>query len=294
MNDSTDSSAQEVDCLAGWCVACFEARMSHEARRLFERRGASVLSAPALEEVPLTDQQSAFEFGESLLRDEVDVLVLLTGVGTRLLVDVLASRWDRDLVLRKLEQAKLICRGPKPVSALKSLGLKPSFVVPEPNTWRDIVVAFEHHGFGDKKRVWVQEYGRPNPEFIQSLSARAGSVQTVALYGWKLPDDLEPLKAAIAAIVAGTVRVVAFTAGVQVDHLFEVAARLSLERALKQALKERIVVASVGPMTSERLTALGIAVDVEPEHPKLGHLVQSVTARAKDSWLQKRRAAAFP
>jgi uroporphyrinogen-III synthase len=263
--------------------------MSNESRRLFERHGANVLSAPALEEVPLANQQPTFEFGEFLMRDEVDVLVLLTGVGTRMLVDVLASRWERSLVLSKLERLQLVCRGPKPVGALKLMGLKPSFVVAEPNTWRDIVSAFDEHGFGQDKRVWVQEYGRPNPELVQALAGRAGSVQTVALYGWKLPDDCEPLKVALAAMVAGTVRIAAFTAGIQVDHLFEVAARLSLDRALLQVLKERIVIASVGPMTSERLNAHGIAVDIEPEHPKLGHLVQAVAANAKEVLIQKRR-----
>ena len=275
--------------LAGMCIACFESRMTNEVRRLFERRGATVLSAPALQEIPLDDQHSAFEFGDRLAKGEVDVLLLLTGVGTKMLVDALSSRWEREWVISQIGRLQLLCRGPKPVGALKALGLTPSFVVPEPNTWRDIVSAFDAQEFGKNRRVWIQEYGRPNPELVAALAARSEFVGTVALYGWKLPDDLEPVKAALGAMVAGTVNVAAFTAGVQIDHLFEIADRLSLRPALLQTLNERTVIASIGPMTTERLVAHGLSVDIEPQHPKLGHMVRSVAERARDVFRQKRR-----
>ncbi len=291
MEDKPETKPEDASSLSGVCVVSFESRMSLEACRLFERRSATVLSAPSLQEVPLEDQKAAFEFGEFLLKGEVDVLVLTTGVGVRMLVDALSSRWNREQIIAALAKAQLVCRGPKPVGALKAMGLKPSFVVPEPNTWRDIVTAFDEQQLGKDKRVWVQEYGRANQELATALAQRSSFLGQVALYAWRLPDDLEPLKAAVAAMVAGTVAVATFTAGVQVDHLFEVAERLSLGQALLQALRERIVVASIGPMTSERLTAHGVSADIEPQHPKLGHLVQAVAARAHDALRQKRRQA---
>ncbi len=279
-----DSGAVQTNqqSLAGWCVVTFEARMGNEARRLFERHAATVISAPAIQEVPLADQASALKFGEQLMGNQCDVLVLLTGVGTRMLIEVLCTRWDRSGVLSELKQVRLVCRGPKPVAALKEYGIKPDIVVAEPNTWRDIVTTFQEQELGKNKRIWVQEYGRPNPELVEALSAQAKSVDTVALYGWTMPNDLEPLKSAVAAIIAGTVRVACFTTGVQVDHLMELASRLSLDRALRQAMIENIVIASIGPLTTERLAFHGLRADIEPEHPKLGHLVLAVAARARE------------
>ncbi len=262
--------------------------MGEEMRRLFEKRGATVLSAPALQEVPLVDQQSAIEFGEYLLRGDVDLLVLLTGVGTRILIDVLGTRWQRSLVLSALDRIKTICRGPKPVAALKGFGIKPSLVVPEPNTWRDVVATFEREHLGRDQRIWVQEYGRSNPDLLRALATGARDVRTVTVYGWSLPDDLEPLKAAIAAMVAGTVRLACFTTGVQVDHLFAVATRLSLDNALRRVLRERVVVASIGPLTTERLASYEVGVDIEPIHPKLGQLIQEVARQAREGSLTKR------
>jgi uroporphyrinogen-III synthase len=47
-------------------------------------------------------------------------------------------------------------------------------------------------------------------------------------------------------------------------------------------LTDSIVVGSVGPTTSETLRAHQLPVDIEPEHPKMGHLV----AAAASSWRQ--------
>ncbi|HAP41831.1 MAG TPA: uroporphyrinogen-III synthase, partial [Nitrospira sp.] len=38
--------------------------------------------APALREIPLDDNSAALQFGEQLMRDGLDVLVLMTGAGT--------------------------------------------------------------------------------------------------------------------------------------------------------------------------------------------------------------------
>ena len=293
VENPSNPNPSDDQALAGWCVVSFEARMNSETRRLFERHSATVLSAPALQEVPLNDQKSALQLGEHLMRGDVDMLVLLTGVGTRILIEVLCLRWEKPEVLAALAKTQLVCRGPKPVAALKAFGLRPSVVVPEPNTWRDIVSTFEREALGRGRRIWVQEYGRPNLELVQALSVQAASVGTVTVYGWSLPDDLEPLKAAVAAMIAGTARLACFTTGVQVDHLFEVANRLTLDKALHQAMLERIVIASIGPLTTERLSKCGIEVDIEPEHPKLGHLIQAIARQARDAWLNKRGTALF-
>jgi uroporphyrinogen-III synthase len=41
-------------------------------------------------------------------------------------------------------------------------------------------------------------------------------------------------------------------------------------------------VASIGPVCSEAIRAEGLAPDVEPEHPKMGHLVKAAAERAAE------------
>jgi uroporphyrinogen-III synthase len=140
------------------------------------------------------------------------------------------------------------------------------------------------------RAVHVQEYGRTNDELMAALAARAPtSLRQVKTYEWTLPDDLSPLEAAIERIASGDAEVALFTSGVQIEHLFRVAAQLGAVERLRAGLS-RVVVASVGPLTSETLRAHGLTADVEPAHPKLGHLIVALSSEAVTKLAQKRAA----
>lgn len=269
-------------------VVSLESRKSQEMRGLLERHGCTAISAPSMREVALSDQHEAFAFGEALLRDEFPIIVLLTGVGTRMLVDALSTKHAEPAIVQALGRAKLVCRGPKPVAALKGLGLKPTLVAPEPNTWNDLLALLDAQLPVSGQKVAVQAYGRLNEPLLAGLQARGAEVRSVAIYAWALPEELAPLRAAIAQICAGDVDVVLFTAAQQLAHLFEVAAQSGSEAALTEALEKRVVVASIGPIMTEALRERGLQPDLEPEHPKMGHLVQAVARMAASIAAQKR------
>jgi len=69
-----------------------------------------------------------------------------------------------------------------------------------------------------------------------------------------------------------------------------VAANEGLEEKVKQAFR-RLLVASVGPTTTEALEEHGIPPDFEPSHPKMGVLVQETAAQA-ETLLQAKRSLA--
>jgi len=73
-----------------------------------------------------------------------------------------------------LGRARLVARGPKPVAALRELGLTPTLAIPEPNTWREVLAGLDAHLPVAGQRVAVQEYGVANPELLAGLAARAG------------------------------------------------------------------------------------------------------------------------
>jgi uroporphyrinogen-III synthase len=106
-------------------------------------------------------------------------------------------------------------------------------------------------------------------------------VTRVPVYQWALPEDLAPLRAAVTSLSQNEFSVVIFTTGVQVAHLFQVAAEMNAEEALRSGLK-RTVIASIGPTTSEALQAHGLKVDLEPSHPKMGFLVKEAAERSSE------------
>lgn len=274
--------------LGGMRIVSLESRRGSEMASLITRHGGVVMEAPSMREVPLTDQREALHVGEAVMRGECDVLVLLTGVGTRMLVDILATKYPMGAVMEALSRTTLVCRGPKPVAVLKQWGIKPALVAPAPNTFLELLAVLDGNLVLQGKRVIVQEYGARNDELLRALRDRGAEVTPLTVYAWKMPEDVGPLKLAVAAIVASEVDAVVITSQQQVQHLLTVARELGVEERLRSALKTGLLVASIGPVTTEALAAIEVNVDVEPEHPKMGHLVLAL-ARAGTLALEKKR-----
>jgi uroporphyrinogen-III synthase len=280
--------------LTGLQVISFESRLRSETTGLLEKHGARVIAAPALREVPLTEIPDAKVFAHAVCEGDLDGLILLTGVGTHLLLRAACTHRPRAELVEGLSKLKLICRGPKPSSALKSFGLRPSINVPEPNTWREVVHKLDVDWQVSGQRVWIQEYGTRNEALIQALHIRGAAVTSLRVYTWALPEDTAPLKAAILKIVRGQANVAVFTSALQIDHLLAVAQEIGMAPAVRRALSNEIVIASVGPMTSEALARHGIRADIVPGHPKLGHLVLAIARRARSLLSEKRERSAQP
>ncbi len=268
-------------------VAAFESRMATEITRLIERYGGRPLAAPALREVRLEDNQAAQAFGVRLMAGHVDLLVLLTGVGTTALLDVLKPRYPWASIVTALQRIAVIARGPKPLAALKATGLNATLTVPEPNTWVDLISALDQHRPVRGLRVAVQEYGISNPDLLNALEERGAEVFPVPIYKWTLPENLGPIRQVLDEIIAERVKVILITNAIQVDHAMEVLERDGKVERFRAALN-KIVVASIGPAASERLRHHDWPVDFEPSHPKMGTLVKEVSEQASSILNRKR------
>ena len=260
----------------GLRVLSLESRRSIEIERLIRSQGGDPFVAPSMREMPLTDNPQAFEFAEKLFRGEFEMIILLTGVGTRLLNDVLSTRYPEDRFKNALRSLTVAARGSKPMAVLREWGIPAQVVVPEPNTWREILAAIDGR---PERKIVVQEYGRPATELIEGLRARGAEVSTVPVYQWDLPLDCGPLREAVRRLVAGEFDVAMFTTSIQVQHLIRIAAEEAREEELRRAIK-KVVIASVGPTTSETLREFGFEPDIEPSHPKMGFLVNETAAKA--------------
>ena len=267
----------------GLRVLLLESRRSREMASLVTTYGGRPVEAPSMREVPLETNTEALAFADALVRQEFDLVVLLTGVGTRALLQLVEQvRGTRDQFVEALAKTRIVARGPKPVAVLRELKITPWLIAPEPNTWRELVGALDAKAAELSLaglRVAVQEYGASNPALLAGLSERGAVVTRVPVYQWALPEDLQPLRSAIEMLVRGDIDVALFTTATQVTHLRQVADSMGLGAAVHEALN-RIVVGSIGPTTSEELREQGIRIDLEPTHPKMGFLVREAAERA--------------
>jgi uroporphyrinogen-III synthase len=270
----------------------FESRRARELEKLIRRHGGLPIVAPAMREVALETNTAALDLLRRLQAGEIDAVVLLTGVGLRTLADTLAEACPPELLAALLGSATLVARGPKPVAELRRLGLTPHVRVPEPNTWHELLAALDAEAPVAGQRVAVLEYGVANDELIAGLASRGANVLRVPLYRWALPEDTRPLRDAVSRLAGGSTDLLLFTSSRQVDHVMQIAAELGLASAVHQQAAH-LVVASIGPVCSETLHRHGLPVDLEPDHPKMGHLLVAVARRGR-KLLQAKRATAPP
>jgi uroporphyrinogen-III synthase len=267
--------------LYGLKVVSFESRRAKEMAELIRRYGGEPIIAPSMREVPLGENRVALDLLPQLESGMFDLLILMTGVGTRTLNQVLLTRYPQERILAALEKIQLVARGPKPIAALKELGLTPAINVPEPNTWRELLTTLDAATSLRGKQIAVQEYGIPNAALVSGLEQRGAAVKTIAIYRWALPDDVKPLRSAVQGILNGEADIALFTNGAQVDHLFRVAAEEKIGPSLRGALK-KMAVGSVGPVCTEVLERFGLKPDIEPTHPKMGSLIAEIAASAHE------------
>jgi uroporphyrinogen-III synthase len=271
----------------GLRVLSLESRRASEIEKLIRGQEGDPFVAPSMREVPLENNPAAFAFAEKLFRREFDMLILLTGVGARLLAKVVETRWAQGALQEALRKLTVVARGSKPIAVLREWRVPVTIAVPEPNTWREILASIDGR---DEKRIAVQEYGRPNTELIDGLKAFGAEVTSFPVYQWDLPEDTAPLREAIRRLCANQFDVAIFTTSVQVTHLLRIAAEMNCEDTARAAL-QRMMIASIGPTTSETLAELGVPADFEPSHPKMGFLVNESGANAAHILASKERHA---
>lgn len=258
---------------AGLRVVNFEARMAGPMADLIRKHGGVPVEAPALREVPIGSNPEALDFAARLIAGAFDTVIFLTGVGTRYLTQEVETRHPRAEWVAALNRTTVVTRGPKPLGPLRELKVRIDLTAPEPNTWRDLLAALDAKAPVAGRRVAIQEYGQPNPELVAGLIERGATVTQVPVYRWALPVDIAPLRSAIAAVIAGEIGAATFTSAQQVVHLLQVASEAGQEASLRAAFDRSVVIGSVGPTTTEMLRSQNLPVDIEPEHPKMGHLI---------------------
>lgn len=262
----------------GFCIAALESRRADDMQRMIQRFGGKAFVSPSMREVPIDPNREAIDFAHRVMTGQVHVVILMTGVGFRYLLRSIERHVDLQRFLDSLSDIVTICRGPKPAAAMKEVGLTPTHRVPEPNTWRELLQTIDAGVSIANQTIGLQEYGVTNASLIAGLEARGATVQPLRVYGWELPEDTAPLEENVRQIAQGKRDMLLLTSAHQVVNMLRIAEQLGILNELRDGL-HRTVIASIGPTTSQMLHECDIHVDLEPSHPKMGHLVTESATR---------------
>ena len=166
----------------GLNVTSFESRRANEIEKLILYHGGVPRVAPSMREIPLSESKEAIKFAKELISGNFDMVILMTGVGTRALIKAVSTKFEIRDIKNAIKKTTIVARGPKPVAALRELKLKPKITVPEPNTWRDILSTLTNETSLKGKKVAVQEYGISNTEFISALKKKPAALRAASTH----------------------------------------------------------------------------------------------------------------
>jgi uroporphyrinogen-III synthase len=248
--------------LEGRTVALAEGRQLEELAQLLEKEGAAVLRCPLVSILDAPDPAPVVAWLRELVSGRFAYVILMTGEGVRRLLGFAERAGLREAVIAGLARTRTITRGPKPVRALKEVGLAPREAAAVPTT-EGVIETLRHHDLSGLA-VGVQLYSEDNPPLREFLRAAGANMWPVSPYVYAPQADGERGAALIGRMSRGEVDVLVITSSPQVDRLYEVATERGLEAELRQGL-ERSKVAAVGPVAADSLRQRGARVDVMPE-----------------------------
>ncbi|MET8125669.1 uroporphyrinogen-III synthase [Streptomyces sp. NPDC005065] len=257
--------------LAGFTVGVTAARRADELGTLLQRRGATVVHAPALRIVPLADDSELLAATEELIDQVPDVVVATTAIGFRGWIEA-ADGWGiGDRLLDRLRTVELLARGPKVKGAVRAAGLTEAWS-PGSESMAEVLERLLDEGV-EGRRIALQLHGEPLPGFVESLRAGGAEVVVVPVYRWMEPEDLAPLDRLLDITAARGLDALTFTSAPAAASFLNRAGKRGLLPEILGALQGEVVSACVGPVTALPLQARGIDT-IQPERFRLGPLVQ--------------------
>jgi len=231
--------------------------------RMLEAQGAVTLRCPMVTILDVEDPAPVEAWLDRLIDFAFDDLILLTGEGLRRLVAAASRRGRESQMIEALRRLRTITRGPKPVRALRDLGLVPGLTASRPTTEGVIETLSRERLAG--RRIGVQLYpGTRNNALVDFLRQAGAKPDPVVPYRYASDAETARVEETIREMAAGRVDAVAFTSSPQVERLQEVARARGLEEELAKGLAQTRL-AAVGPVVAQAIEAMGGKVAIIPD-----------------------------
>lgn len=260
--------------IQGRKIALAEGRQLEELAAMLEKEGAIVLRCPMVNILDQPDIGPVIAWLRELVAGKFSYVVVFTGEGLRRLLGFAERAGLRDEYIAALAKTRTVSRGPKPVRALKELGLTPYKIAAAPTTDGAIETLRQEPLMG--LDVGVQLYSETNQPLVDYIISAGARLHAVLPYIYAPALDAEKIMDLIAKMAAGGVDCVVFTSSPQVDRLVEVAAEQKMENLLRDGWN-RVKIAAVGPVVKDKLIEIGARADIMPEQGfQMKNLVQHI------------------
>lgn len=259
--------------LAGFRIGVTSDRRAGDLIEALERRGATVLHAPALKIAPVEEDVPLLEDTRRIIAAQPDYAVVTTAYGLRRWCEAADAAGIGDALLAALGDAAIYVRGPKARGAVRAAGLNDVGISHDETTASlvNMMLGLELRG----KTVAVQLHGYTDYRQLDRLRQAGAQVLTATPYRWVKPAGADQLPRLIETVCSGGLDVVTFTSAPAVDAVLSTASEMRCRDAFVRALSGQVAAAVVGPVTAQPLVEAGISPLI-PERYRMGALIRLV------------------
>jgi len=257
--------------LSGFRIAVTSNRRSEELVEALERRGAEVTHAPLLKLAPLDDEAVLVEQTKKLIELRPETVIISTAYGLRRWFDSAEAAGLGHELCQCLNSAKLYVRGAKAHGAVRALGFHATAVAKD-GTTAGLLDQLANEITG--QTVAVQLHADSDHGLQLALrELGAARVLKVEPYRWLDTSSEQHLSNLVEGICAAHFDAITFTSAPSVHALLAAARSHNRTAALIRSLSERVVVATVGPVTAAPLEAAGVTGTLVPERHRMGAMI---------------------
>jgi uroporphyrinogen-III synthase len=273
---SNDATGMMTGSLRGRRIALLETREADRLAAMLREEGAEIVACPAVAIVLPADRAPVLAWLARFIGGPFDDLILLTGEGLYRLRDLARPAGLEAAFLGALGRTRTICRGPKPVRALRMLGQQPQLRAEEPTT--EGVVALLSGLDLRNRRVGVQLYPDAGDRLVAFLEGAGALPDPVTPYEYASHAADEAILLLIDQLALGAIDIIALTSAPQVRRLFHVAQSHGLADRLLAGLG-RTTIATIGPVVAEAVRRRGLTPAIMPSGSYfMKPLVKSIVA----------------
>ena len=240
------------------------------------RRGAQVDIASTLGVEPHIDEAGLLERTRHLLYAPPDVVVITTAIGLRGWLETAEAAGLGAALVELLGACRVIARGPKALGALQAIGVTPDWVA-ESETSREIFDLLTAEGV-DGQRIAVQLHGAGDDGLASGLALAGAGVVQLTVYRWGVPPDAAAVVRSVEDARCGAYDAVTFTSAPGAAAWIAAIERRGALDDIRRRTEKGLLLAAVGPMTAEPLTAAGLPIEY-PDRGRMGALVRLVITR---------------
>jgi uroporphyrinogen-III synthase len=248
--------------LRGRTIAFLEGRQQDDLAALLEKEGATAYPCPIVRMIDAPDHAPVEEWIRECIDDRFRQVVFSTGEGVRRLAGFATRAGLDKAFIEALGRVRTITRGPKPVRALKIIGLSATRMSEAPTT-AGVIAALAKEDLAGAT-VGVQLSGEPNLPLVDCLEKAGARVRLVLPYLYETAAGAPEVHRLLEQAAAGRIDVLVFTSTPHADRLHQLIEQEGMEELWRRAV-ERMKLAAVGPVVAESLRKRGLLVHICPE-----------------------------